>query len=331
MTGAGDRTAGEVVHDATGIGLEVDAVVAVGDRRAVVRDDLAVVVDRGVRAGAHRIGIGRFEQAGRLVDDGHAAERRHQVVEIERLAVGGAGAGRADRARIVDDEGAGRGRAQGPGGDPHRVGQALNRRAFIVGELERCDVAQIGGIQIDAARGCRFDQAAVVNHDVAGARANRVRRRRTDDAGRGILDVDVRVHRGDGLEVERLTPGRRHGAGVVQVDGAAGVEVGVDAPGVVAGGGDDCTGIVVDGDAAAGGERAGAVDGARRAVDRAEIVDHHARGIRAAGPGDRRRGCERAAGFDQADVVAGDGFRDGVGDAGVDGEASHGSLLLRDG
>jgi len=286
-----------------------------------------VVVDRGVGAGPDRVGVGGLKESRGLIGDRDVAERGGEVVEVDRLAVVGASAGRFDRASIVDGERAGRGRAECRRRNPDRISQALDGPTRIVGEFKGTDVGQIGGVEIDATRDGGLDHPVVLDVNVTGAGPDGVGRGRADDSRRRIVNLDVGGRGGDGLEVQGLPTRRSHGAGIVERDGAV-AEVGIDAPGVIAGRRDGCTGIVVDGDAA-GRKRAGSVDGAGRRVDRAGIVDDDARGVRPAGPGDRCRRRQRASRLDRTDIVGVNGFWRGVSDARIDSETSHGLLHVK--
>ncbi len=97
-----DLTTGIIVDDTARSRLEVDSVVAVRSAAAVVADDLAVVVDRGVGTGADRVGIRSLNHARRIVGDDRMSIGRRDIIEVECLAGVVARPGRLDRP-IVDD------------------------------------------------------------------------------------------------------------------------------------------------------------------------------------------------------------------------------------
>ncbi len=58
-----DQTAFIIVDDTARLALEINGVVAIRRAAAVLADNLAVVVDRGIDTSADRVGIGRLNQA----------------------------------------------------------------------------------------------------------------------------------------------------------------------------------------------------------------------------------------------------------------------------
>ena len=192
------------------LALEIDAVVAGRGRRAVERDDLAVVVDRRIGAGADGVGIGSLEEAGGLVGDGDAAERRDEVVEVERLAVVGAGAGRW----IVP--------ALSMTKVPVAVGLSVpavirtaSVRPWMVAPASLVSSKDVMLVRLVVLRLMPRATVDSISPLLSMSIWPAPGRMASEEVERmvpvdGVVDLDVGVDRGDGLEVERLTAGRRH-------------------------------------------------------------------------------------------------------------------------